>query len=123
MKLPSISPQPYTNLAFRGAQYAAEQGRAEAYHRRMMTAFFRENLDIGNRTVLARLAEETGLDPAAYTAALDDHTYAERHREALAESARLNITDVPTIIIGARRIEGIATECVIRRALDTAAAA
>lgn len=123
MRLPSISPQPYTHLAFRGAQYAAEQGRAEAYHRRMMTAFFRENLDIGNRTVLTRLAEETGLDPAAYTAALDDQTYAERHCEALAESARMNITVVPTIIIGARRIEGVATEGVIRRALDTAAAA
>lgn len=123
MTLPSISPQPYTNLAFRGAQYAADQGRGEAYHRRVMTAFFRENLDIENRTILAHLAEETGLDPAAYTAALDNQAYADRHRQALAESARMNITVVPTIIIGARRIEGVATEGVIRRALDTAAAA
>ena len=68
MELPSMSPQPYTDLAFRGAQYAADQGRAESYHRRMMTAFFRENLDIRDRTVLARLAEEIGLDPAASTA-------------------------------------------------------
>ena len=123
MELPSMSPQPYTDLAFRGAQYAADQGRAESYHRRMMTAFFGENLDIRDRTVLARLAEEIGLDPAAYTAALDDPAYADRHREALAESARINITVVPTIIVGARRIEGVATEGVIRRALDTAAAA
>lgn len=123
MRLPTISPQPYTELAFRGALYALDQGRADAYHRRVMTAFFREDLDIGNRAVLARLAEEAGLDPAAYAAALDDEGYAERHRQALAESARMDITVVPTIVIGARRIEGVATEGVIRRALHDEAAA
>jgi predicted DsbA family dithiol-disulfide isomerase len=123
MRLPSISPQPYTELAFRGALYALDQGRADVYHRHVMTAFFRENLDIGDRAVLARVAEEAGLDPAAYAAALDDEEYAGRHRQALAESARKNITVVPTIIIGARRIEGVATEGVIRRALCEASAA
>jgi len=122
VRLPTISPQPYTELAFRGAQYALEQGRAGVYHRRVMAAFFRENLDIGDRVVLARLAEEAGFDPAAYDAALDDQEYAERHRQALAESARLDIAVVPTIIIGARRIEGVATEDVIRRALNEATA-
>lgn len=88
-----------------------------------MTAFFRENVDIGDRVVLARLAQEAGLDPAAYAAALDDEEYAERHRQALAESARMDITVVPTIVIGTRRIEGVATEGVISRALDEASAA
>jgi predicted DsbA family dithiol-disulfide isomerase len=123
MRLPTISPQPYTELAFRGALYALDQGRAGVHHRRVMTAFFRENLDIGDRAVLARLAEEAGLDPAAYAAALDNEEYAERHRQALAESARMDITVVPTIIVGARRIEGVATEGVIRRALDEGLAA
>ncbi|RKT82672.1 Predicted dithiol-disulfide isomerase, DsbA family [Saccharopolyspora antimicrobica] len=123
VQLPSVSPQPYTELAFRGAQYALDQGRADAYHRRIMTAFFREDLDIGNREVLARLAGEAGLDPVAYTAALDDAEYAERHRQELAESERLDITVVPTIIIGDRRIQGVADEGVIRRALHEAFAA
>ncbi|MFD9881619.1 DsbA family protein [Streptomyces alboflavus] len=122
MRLPTVSPQPYTELAFLGAQYAAEQGRAHAYHRRVLTAFFREDLDIGDRAVLARVAEEAGLDPAAYTAALDEPVYAERHRQALAESARMNITVVPTLVIGTRRIDGVATEGVIRRALREAVA-
>ncbi|MPY64239.1 DsbA family oxidoreductase [Streptomyces spongiae] len=123
MRLPTVSPQPYTEPAFRGAQYALEQGRGDVYHRRVMRAFFRENLDIGDPVILVRLAEEAGLAPAAYAAALDDEEYAERHRQALAESARMDITVVPTIIIGTRRIEGVADEGVIRRALDEASAA
>lgn len=123
MRLPTISPQPRTELAFRGALYALDQGRADVYHRRVMTAFFRENLDIGDRAVLTRLAEKVGLDPAAYAAALDDEGYAERHRQALTESARQNITVVPTIIIGSRRIEGVVTESVLHRALHEASAA
>lgn len=123
MRLPTVSPQPYTELAFRGARYAADQGRADAYHRRMMTAFFRDGLDIGDRRVLAGLAQQVGLDPVAYDRALDDEVYAERHRQALAESAAMQITVVPTIRIGARRIQGVASEAVIRRALDEVDAA
>ncbi|MFE0026871.1 DsbA family protein [Amycolatopsis sp. NPDC059021] len=123
MILPTVSPQPYTELAFRGAQYAAEKDRADAYHHRVLTAFFREDRDIGDRGVLARLAEEVGLEPAGYSAALDDPVYARRHRQALAESARMDITVVPTIIVGGRRIEGVASESVLRHALDEAAAA
>lgn len=123
LRLPSISPQPYTELAFRGAQYAADQRQAGVYHRRVMSAFFREDLDIGDREILAGLAEEIGLDPAAYTEALDDQEYAARHRQELAQSTRLDITVVPTILVGGRRIEGVASEGVIRRALDEAAVA
>ncbi|UAL31256.1 DsbA family protein [Nocardioides rotundus] len=122
MQLPTVSRQPYTELAFRGAQYAAEQDRAAAYHRRMLRAFFREDLDIGDRAVLSRLAEEVGLDPVAYDQALSDEGYAERHRRALAEAAEADITVVPTILIGSRRFEGVAAEGAIRRALDEAAA-
>lgn len=118
MTLPSISPQPYTATAFRGAQYAADHGAAHAYHRRVMTAFFRENRDIGDRNILADLAVDVGLDRVGYLDALDDDTYARRHQQALAESTAMRITVVPTIVVGRRRIEGVATEGVITRALD-----
>jgi predicted DsbA family dithiol-disulfide isomerase len=121
MKLPSISPQPYTAMAFRGAQYAADQGAAHSYHRRMLTAFFRENRDIGDRETLAGLAEDVDLDRAGFLAALDDEAYVRRHQRALEESAALPITVVPTIVIGQRRIEGVATEGVIIRALEESA--
>ncbi|MFD7298644.1 DsbA family protein [Streptomyces sp. NPDC059897] len=118
IRLPTVSPPPRTELASRGARYAARHGRARAYHRRVLAAHFREDLDIGDRSVLTRLAEESGLDPAAYAAALDDQEYAAQHRRALAESARMKLTVVPTIVIGGHRIDGVATEDAIRRALS-----
>lgn len=123
MRLPTISPQPYTEFAFRGAQYAGDHGLARPYHRRLLAAFFREDLDIGDPAVLTTLATEIGLDPDGYATSLGDPVYAARHHRALAEAARLDITVVPTLIIGHRRINGVATEGVIRRAIDEAAAA
>lgn len=64
----------------------------------------------------------TDIDAAGYTAALDDPAYAARHRESLAEAARLDVRVAPTIVVGARRIEGVATEDVLLRALAEAGA-
>ncbi|MBB3661313.1 MULTISPECIES: DsbA family oxidoreductase [Prauserella salsuginis group] len=123
MALPTVSPQPRTELAFRGFRYASDRGVANAYHRRVLTAFFRDDLDIGDRGVLVRLAQDVGLDPAGFTAALDDPSYARRHRDALAEAERLGITVVPTVFVGGRRLEGVVTENALHRAFDEVVAA
>lgn len=117
LRLPTISPQPYTAAAFRGFQFAVDQGLGNAYHDRLLRAFFVENLDIGRVEVLTELASDVGLDPHRYRAALDDPVYVQRHEHALAEAAELEIRVVPTIMIGQRRIDGVATEAVLRRAL------
>ncbi|GAA3006746.1 hypothetical protein GCM10020229_18110 [Kitasatospora albolonga] len=68
--LPTVSPQPYTRLAFEGYQYAAEHGRAAEYTPRLLRAFFQENRDIGRTEVLADIAAELGLDAEGFTRAL-----------------------------------------------------
>lgn len=123
LQLPTVSPQPYTDTAFRGSYYAEEHGAGAAYHRRMLTAFFRDDADLGDRTVLRDLAAEVGLDPASYDQALDASRYAERHARELQHAYDLGIQAVPTLFIGDRRINGVATPGVITRALDAAAAA
>lgn len=120
LRLPTISPQPYTELAFRGFHYANDQGLGHQYHRRLMSAFFRDNLDIGQEQVLVQLAGQVGLDENDFRQALSAPEFAERHRSALAESAAMDITVVPTIIIGERRINGVASEAVLRRAIEEA---
>ncbi|MFI5530403.1 DsbA family protein [Kitasatospora sp. NPDC051853] len=116
--LPTVSPQPYTRLAFEGYQYAAEHGRAAEYTPRLLRAFFQENRDIGRTEVLADIATELGLDADGFTRALDEGTYTETHREALRTAEAYRISVAPTLIIGERhRIEGVATAAQIRKAV------
>jgi predicted DsbA family dithiol-disulfide isomerase len=116
--LPTVSPQPYTRLAFEGYQYAADHGKAAEYTPRVLRAFFQENRDIGQLEVLADIASELGLDTANFTEALTAGTYIEAHQEALRTAEANRISAVPTIIIGERhRLEGVPTTANIRKAV------
>jgi predicted DsbA family dithiol-disulfide isomerase len=105
--LPTVSPQPYTRLAFEGYQYAADHDRGTEYTRRLFRAFFQEDQDLGQVDVLAALARDVGLDADAFRAALEEGTYRERHQEALREAAAHQIRSVPTVLVGGVRIEGV----------------
>ena len=101
--LPRVSPQPYTRLAFEGAMFARDHGKADAYNHRMFTAFFQDELDIGDVDVLTACAEELGLDAQDFRAALDGGA----HRQDCAEQLRygrevLGIDSVPTFVIDNR---------------------
>ncbi|WP_308310897.1 DsbA family oxidoreductase [Streptomyces sp. GbtcB6] len=116
--LPTVSPQPYTRLAFEGYWYAAEHGKGAEYTPRVLRAFFQENRDIGQLDVLADVASELGLDETAFTAALTAGTYTEAHQEALRTAAAYRISVVPTLVIGERhRIEGVPSAAQIRKAV------
>ncbi|HEV2634137.1 MAG TPA: DsbA family protein [Actinocrinis sp.] len=116
--LPTVSPQPYTRLAFEGHQYAAEHGKAAEYTPRVLRAFFQENRDIGRLDVLADIASELGLDQARFTGALTAGTYAETHRKALRIAEAYRVSVAPTILIGENhRLEGVPTAVQIRKAV------
>jgi predicted DsbA family dithiol-disulfide isomerase len=120
--LPTVSPQPYTHLAFEGYQYAAAHAKGTEYTHRMFQAFFQEDQDLGNPAVLASLAADIGLDPTAFREALDNRTYQAQHENALREAQAHQIQSVPTILVGTTRIEGVPTPFELRKAiLDTQA--
>ncbi|WP_018758794.1 DsbA family oxidoreductase [Paenibacillus terrigena] len=108
MKLPRLSPHPYTGLAFEGYHYAKEQGKGNAYMNRVFTAFYQEELNIGELEVLTELASSIGLDAENFRAALTSGKYKsvqdEARRHAYEEAA---VTAVPTFIIGGQRIQGV----------------
>lgn len=106
IKLPSISPQPYSHTAFEGMVYARRHGKQDAYNSRVLRAFFQEDKDIGDLDVLTQIAGDLGLDKADFQAALTERRHAEEHQAALAQARADNITSVPTVLFNGQRLLG-----------------
>jgi predicted DsbA family dithiol-disulfide isomerase len=108
IKLPQVSPQPHTHLAFEGYQYAKEHGKGNKYNHRVLKAFFVEGQDIGAIGVLASLAGEVGLDQRDFEDALRTRKYREAHRQALRHAyEEAGVTGVPMFVIGSQVLTGL----------------
>lgn len=107
IKLPKVSPQPHTHLAFEGYQFAKEHGKAVEYNDRMLRAFFQEEQDIGDINILTKLAGEIGLDQVEYRNALELRKYKDVHQQALKQAASYNVAAVPTFVIGNTKVSGM----------------
>ncbi|HJZ55919.1 MAG TPA: DsbA family protein [Gemmataceae bacterium] len=124
IKLPGVSPQPHTHLAFEGYQYAREHGRGNEYNHRVLTAFFVEGRDIGDIGLLTALAGEVGLDRAAFETALQERTYREVHQRALRHAyEEAGVTGVPMFVIGDRVLTGLQDKETLKAVIDEALAA
>ena len=121
IKLPSISPQPYTHLAFEGYQYAKEHGKANEYNDRILRAFFQEDQDIGNIGILTTLAGEIGLDEKEFEESLKARRYEIVHQQALAHArGEISINSVPTFMIGERIMSGLLSKEKLERDINAA---
>ncbi len=119
MVLPKVSPQPYTHLAFEGYQYAKEHGKANEYNHRMFTAFFQDELDIGDIDVLTSIAAELGLDTEEYKLALETRKHKELHLQSLQHAYNeANIQAVPTFIIGNTVVQGARPKEVLEQIIE-----
>jgi predicted DsbA family dithiol-disulfide isomerase len=118
IKLPTVSPQPFTHLAFEGFQFAKKHEKGNDYTDRLFRAFFQESQDIGDVGILTTLAGEIGLDKKAFREALEKRTYKEAHQEALKASA--NITSVPTVQIGDQTLVGLQSKEKLVEAIEKA---
>lgn len=119
IRLPAVSPQPYTRLAFEGLEFAKERGLADAYNSAVMRAFFQQSLDIGNLDVLATIAKDIGLDPADFREALEAGKYSERHQQLLRHAyEQVGVTGVPLFAIGNRTLSGLQSKETLIAAID-----
>ena len=107
MKLPNISPHPYTGLAFEGYHFAKENGKAKEYNDRLFAALFQEDKNIGEIQVLKKLATEIGLDEENFEKSLLAGSYKEIQNQMLNHAYNeANISTVPTFIIGDKVMSG-----------------
>ena len=108
IKLPPVSPQPHTHLAFEGYQYAREHGKGNEYNHRVLQAFFVEGQDIGQTDVLAKLAGEVGVDEKEFEEALRTRKYREAHQQALQHAyEEAGVTGVPMFVMGSQVLTGL----------------
>ncbi len=123
LRLPTVSPQPYTALAWQGYQFARARGEGHAYNDGVLRAFFQEDQDIGRMDVLAKIARRVGLDPADFEAALQEGRYREAHAQALAMARAQGVSAVPAFRIGPHWLPGVQPAHTLERALRDAAQA
>lgn len=117
MKLPSMSPHPYTDYAHEGYEVAKEFNKEVEYNSKVYNAFFQEGRDIGNIDILTELAAEVGIEGEIFKASIESRKYKDIVKNAYEKA---DVRAVPTFIIGDEKIEGAASKEVFERAIERA---
>ena len=120
IRLPRVSPQPHTDLAFEGYQYAKERDKGNEYNDRILRAFFQEEQDIGNLDALVKLADGVGLDETDFRNALVSHTHRQSTKRPFNTLKKIGVEAVPTFIIGNRVLTGVQDRETLERAIEEA---
>ncbi len=119
IKLPAVSPQPHTHMAFEGFQFAKEHGKGGEYNHRVLTAFFVESQDIGDIGILTKLAGEVGLNETEFEEALKSRKYREAHQQALRHAyEEAGGTGVPMFVIGDRTLTGLQDRATLEAVIE-----
>jgi predicted DsbA family dithiol-disulfide isomerase len=121
IRLPTVSPQPHTHLAFEGYQFARKHGKGNEYNHRILAAFFVESQDIGDIGVLTWLAGEVGLNEQEFGEALRNRKYREAHHRALRHAYdEAGVQGVPMFVIGSRVLTGLQGREALEAAIEEA---
>jgi predicted DsbA family dithiol-disulfide isomerase len=120
IKLPTVSPQPYTRKAFLGLQYAKQEGKGNGYAIAVMKAFFQQNLNIGEDHVLKSILENLELKPARLDEFVNSPQANAQHDADLQYAKRVGIQAVPSLAVGAQFFSGVPSVQALRDAIQHA---
>jgi predicted DsbA family dithiol-disulfide isomerase len=97
MQLPSV--QPYSSLAFQMTEYARGQGMTLETHMALFRAFFVDDRDIGELSVLLEIASELGLATGELQRHLQTGTYKDEVNRQRLEGIERQIAGVPALFV------------------------
>ena len=120
IKLPTVSPQPYTRKAFLGLQYAKQQGKGNEYATAVMKAFFQQNQNIGEDEVLKGILQNLGMNPAGLDAFVNSEQANAQHDADLQYAKQVGIQAVPSLAVGAQFFSGVPSVQALREAIQHA---
>ena len=96
---------PNTRLALRMSELAREQGLHDAFHDRLMDAYWSEASDIGKPAELRRLAGEVGLPPGEVDRVIDQgDLYLDTVLESTRQAQSVGINAIPAFVLDRRMI-------------------
>ena len=100
------------------AEAAKESGREKFYdlHEKLFTAFFVDCKNIGDRNILRKIADSSGIHTDAVESAWHDEKYQQRIMSNYRAARTLDIQAVPSFIFGERKLTGVVSEDVMRSA-------
>lgn len=93
---------PHTHLALQASEWARDNGdprTALEFHRALFKAHFTAHENLMEVDVLARAAEQVGLDGADLRKALADGEFKQRVDEGIDHSYAIGVTGIPTFIL------------------------
>ena len=85
-----------------GAKYAEAQHRGREYHDAVFRAYWQRANNIGDKDVLAELAQSIGLDRQAFLLALTDEQYEAQVDADIEQAYQYGLNGVPALVFGAR---------------------
>ena len=119
IRLPDVSPQPYTRLAFEGLEFAKAHALGNEYNSEVMRAFFQRSEDIGDPEVLTHIARNVGLDAKLFQQALQNRTYTAQVEKLLRHASEdIGVTGVPLFLVGGRQLRGLQSAENLKAAID-----
>jgi predicted DsbA family dithiol-disulfide isomerase len=114
---------PNTRLALQGLEFSRDHGKMQEWVAAVYKASFVLDKNIGNMNVLMEIADQIGLDAAAFQQALVNNRYLEILRRNDQECMEKQVEWVPTIFVGEKKVlEGALSFDVFEKtlaALDT----
>ena len=91
-----------SRLALIGDKYAEAQRVGTAYHDAVFRAYWQEARDIGDRSVLIDIAKSIGLDPNAFSSALDTPEYLHSVLADISQAQDMGLSGVPALIFASK---------------------
>jgi predicted DsbA family dithiol-disulfide isomerase len=108
--------------AHEASEWASEQGAGEKFRHAIYDAYFVKNINIGSPDVLAKIANDLGLDGDDLREALKEERYRERVTEQFQEAHQVGVTGVPTFVAGGYAVVGAQPYEMFIRLMETVGA-
>lgn len=99
IKFSKLTHMPNSHNALEAAEYARTEGKLDAFHSKLMKAYFTDAKDIGSIDVLLKLGNECELDSEKLKSAIIDKSFEDKLNADAKSAKKYGVNSTPTFII------------------------